>query len=426
MGMKTKKASPYRWAVLVGFMLLNIAIQVQWLSLAPVARAAEVFYAGQFAPESLVNIDFLAMIYMLVYLAVCIPASYVIDTWGIRKGIGLGAVLAGTAGFLKGLFAANFTAVLVCQVVLAISQPFVLNAITAVSVRWFPLEERGLAAGLSSLAQYLGIILVMLITPMLVTASPELPGYGTGFERALMIYGIFTLMAAVAALALIRERPSSVVTDESTERYSFVKGLKYIFRQRDMVITIFLFFIGLGIFNAVSSMVDSIAESIGVEDSDGLIGALMLIGGVIGAVIIPALSDKFRKRKLFLVICILGMVPGIGGLAFADALAATTSGAYTLALAASFILGLFVMSAGPVGFQYAAEVSRPAPEATSQGLLLLAGQITGILFVGGMSIRANRYLPGFMIAFFILTLVAAAVVLMLRESPAFGGREEGK
>ena len=55
--------------------------------------------------------------------------------------------------------------------------------------------------------------------------------------------------------------------------------------QRDMVITIVLFFIGLGIFNAVSSMVDSIAESMGVRDSDGLIGGIMLIGGIIGGMI---------------------------------------------------------------------------------------------------------------------------------------------
>ncbi len=233
----------------------------------------------------------------------------------------------------------------------------------------------------------------MLITPMLVVASPDLPGYGTGFERALMIYGIFTLVSTAAALVLIKERPAGIVTAESVERYAFVKGLGHIFRQRDMVITIFLFFIGLGIFNTVSSMVDSIAESIGVEDSDGLIGAFMMVGGVIDAVILPALLDKFRRRKLFLVICILGMVPGIGGLAFAEALASTAAGSYTMALAASFILGFFVMSAGPIGFQYAADVSRPVQEATSQWLLLLAGQITGILFVGGMSIRANPYLP---------------------------------
>jgi len=47
-------------------------------------------------------------------------------------------------------------------------------------------------------------------------------------------------------------------------------------------------------------------------------------------------------------------------------------------------LGLFLLSAGPIGFQYGAEVAYPAPEGTSNGLLLLMGQISGIAFIFGM------------------------------------------
>ena len=42
------------------------------------------------------------------------------------------------------------------------------------------------------------------------------------------------------------------------------------------------------------------------------------------------------------------------------------------------------MSAGPVGFQYGAEITYPAPEGTSNGLLLLMGQISGIAFILGL------------------------------------------
>jgi MFS family permease len=184
-----------------------------------------------------------------------------------------------------------------------------------------------------------------------------------------------------------------------------------------MIITILLFLIGLGIFNAISSMTDSIAADVGVKDSDGLIGGLMLIGGIIGAIIIPTLSDKYRKRKRFLVICILGMVPAVFGLAFPDVLASEPSTIYTIALVASFTLGFFVMSAGPIGFQYAAEVSFPAPESASQGILLWVGQLTGMVFVAGMSLNNNQYLGTFMIAFALLSLLALAGVLLLRESP---------
>ena len=75
------------------------------------------------------------------------------------------------------------------------------------------------------------------------------------------------------------------------------------------------------------------------------------------------------------------------------------------------------MSAGPVGFQYAAEVCFPAAESTSQGLLLLAGQVTGLVFVAGMSMRGNIYLPAFMTLFCILAVASLALTLLLKESP---------
>jgi len=414
---KPIKVYGYRWVVLAAFMLISVMIQIQWLTHAPVARAAEEFYAGQFNPASIINIDFLAMLYMLIYLVICIPASYIIDTYGIRTGISIGASLAGVCALLKGIFAASFTGVLITQIGLSIAQPFILNAVTAVSVRWFPLEERGLAAGLSALAQYIGIIIAMGVTPLLIGTNPDAANYGSGFERMLMIYGSITLAAAVLAILLIREAPPTPHSKEKLIHKPFFEGIKHILRQRDMIIMIILFFIGLGIFNAVSSMVDSIAADIGVKDSNGMIGVLMLVGGVIGAIILPLLSDKMMRRKLFLVICIAGMIPGTAGLAFAGRIGVSPAAAYSIALGASFILGFFVMSAGPIGFQYAAEVSYPAPESTSQGFLLLSGQITGLLFVAGMSIRDNALLPGFMTVFTILAIAAFICVILLKESP---------
>jgi sugar phosphate permease len=315
----------------------------------------------------------------------------------------------------KALFAHSFTGVVIAQTGLALAQPFILNGVTAVTARWFPLYERGMAAGLLALAQYIGIIVAMLVTPLLVGSDPALPGYGGGFEKMLWIYGIFALVAALLSLILIKDR--DVTEGESSrERYAFGKGLRHILAKRDMRITIFLFFIGLGIFNAISSMTDSIAERVGVEDSDGLIGGMMLIGGIIGAVVIPTLSDRYRKRKPFLVLCIAGMVPAVAVLAFAGMLSNDPEQVYRISLAASFTLGFFVMSAGPLGFQYAAEVSYPAPESSSQGILLWVGQLTGMIFVAGMSVRDNQYLGLFMNIFVVLSVFSLIAVVILRES----------
>ena len=406
----------YRFVVLGAFMLITVAIEIQWLTHAAVVRPAEVFYAGQVNQESFFNLDFLAMVYMVVFLVMSFPASYVIDTYGITVGLRLGATLLGVFSLMKAVFASSFVGVVLAQTGLAVAQPFIINAVTALTVRWFPLKERALAAGLSALAQYLGIVIAMLLTPAMIGSDPTLPGYGEGFGKMLWTYALISLISAVLFLLIIREKPRGIPFN-SEERASFKSGLKIIMRKRDMQITILLFFIGLGIFNAISSMTDSISEKLGVVDSDGMIGGLMLIGGIVGAFVIPTLSDMLHKRRLFLIICLTGLVPGVAGLTFADQLGTTPDQVYAIAKGAAFILGFFVMSAGPIGFQYAAEVSHPAPESTSMGVLLWVGQLTGMVFVAGMSMRNNLFLDQFMLIFVALSLVSFGLVLFLGESP---------
>ena len=415
--MKATRTYPsYRFVILAVFMLVTVAIEIQWLTHAAVARPAEVYYSGQFNPASFFNIDFIAMVYMVAFLVMSFPASYVIDTFGVRAGLAIGSVLLGIFSLAKAIFATSFAGVVIAQTGLAIAQPFILNAVTAVTARWFPLSERGMAAGLLALAQYIGIIIAMLVTPAMVGSDPDLAGYGSGFEKMLWIYGTISLAAAILCLVFMKERPRGAGEDP-VARYAFFKGVRHIVIQRDMIITILLFLIGLGIFNAISSMTDSIAEHAGVKDSDGLIGGLMLIGGILGAIVIPTLSDKYRRRKLFLVICMLGMVPAVFGMAFAGSLAGEPETIYRISLVSAFFLGFFVMSAGPIGFQYAAEISFPAPESASQGILLWVGQLTGMVFVAGMSVNNNQNLGFFLALFAILSLFALAGVLLLRESP---------
>ncbi len=102
----------------------------------------------------------------------------------------------------------------------------------------------------------------------------------------------------------------------------------------------------------------------------------MIFGGILGAVVIPLLSDKYHKRAPFLVLAVIGAAIGLAGITYVTG--------YAFLLVFSFIFGFFLLSAGPVGFQYGAEITYPAPEGTSNGLLLLMGQVSGIAFILGM------------------------------------------
>ena len=121
---------PYRWVVLFVFALICAIIQIQWLTFASVAREARLFYN-----VSALQIDFLSLIFMIIFLLVCIPASYIIDRFGIRVGLGIGAVLTGIFGLMKGFYPSDYTLVVIAQTGLAVAQPFIINAATKVAVQ---------------------------------------------------------------------------------------------------------------------------------------------------------------------------------------------------------------------------------------------------------------------------------------------------
>jgi MFS family permease len=100
----------------------------------------------------------------------------------------------------------------------------------------------------------------------------------------------------------------------------------------------------------------------------------MILGGIIGAVVVPILSDRRRKRTPYLLLAVMGATLGLVGITFATS--------YWLLLVSAFVFGFFLLSAGPIGFQYGAEVTFPTPEGTSNGLLLMMGQISGIFILG--------------------------------------------
>lgn len=394
--------SRYRWVVLFALFLVTMVSQIQWLAHAPIATAAQAFFGF----EDVVPINRLAEMYMLIYLLACLPASWVIDRLGTRAGISFGAVLIGVASVVKGVYAESYAVVLAAQVALSVAQPFIINAPTAVASQWFPVAERGTAVGLASLAQFVGIILVMVITPMAIQAGDNTdPSLIPGI---MAWYGWASLAAAVLCLALYREGKGFGTGAAGVGVRSFLGGVRHILSQRDVRRIVLLFLVGLGIFNAVTTCIDSICRTKGFDvDQSGLVGAIMLVGGVVGAVVLPLISDRIRRRKAVLAAALAGVVPALAGLAWTND--------FGVAMAFSFMVGFFVTGAGPVGFQYAAEIGGESTESTSQGLMLLAGQVSGLIFVEAMG--KDAWIAPVMWIFVGLSLASASLALTLKESP---------
>jgi MFS family permease len=404
---KAFKVYGYRWVVLGVFFIINVIVQANWITFAPITGDAAKFYG-----VSELSIALLSMIFMIVYLVMSIPASYIVDTYGIRIGVGIGAALTGVFGLMRGIYGDSYAMVFIAQFGLAVVQPFTLNAVTAVAARWFPLRERATASGISVLAQLVGIGAAMAFTPVLYIHL--------GMSGMLTVYGIVAVVSAVLLLVFMRDRPPTLPGPAgSDERHTVFEGLKHIFRQRDMIILIFIFFIGLGMFNGVTTWIEQILAPRGFSIVQaGYSGAVILGGCIIGAVVFSILSDVFRKRKIFIVFGVLLTIPGLVGLTYATS--------FVVLMISSFVFGFFFMAGGPVGYQYSAEMTHPAPEATSQGLLVLAGQISGIIFIFGMDAfrTASGAMTPFMLAFVGMMVVSVILSLMLKESKMITAHKE--
>jgi MFS family permease len=387
----------YRWVVLAVFMFVNLTIQILWISYAPITGPAAAFYG-----VTDLQIGFLSMIFMIAFIPLSIPVSWVIDTLGFRPAVSIGAVLMGIFGLLRGFAGGNYTLVLWSTIGIAVAQPFLLNAWTKVPANWFGIEERATAVGLITLASLVGTALGMVLTPLLFESM--------SIAHIQLIFGGITALSSLLFLVLAREKPATPPCPSGEDgRALMLDGLKHALKVKSFWLYLFVSFIGLGLFNGITTWVENIIRPRGFTPTDaGTLGALMLIGGILGAVIIPPFSDKQHKRKPYILLGVSLAIPGLLGLTFATQ-------AWLLFLSA-FAFGFFLISTSPIGMQYASEVTRPTPEGTSNGLIQLFGQasVVFVYIMEAVKLPNGSFTPALLLAV-VLLMVSALLTTQMKE-----------
>ena len=363
------KVYRYRWAVLVATMLVNLTIQALWIAYSPVASSAATYYG-----VSDLAIGFFAMSFMIAFIPLSIPASWLIDRFGFARIVGAGSIAVGVFGLLRGAAGSNYGLALAATCGIAAAQPLLLNAWTKMPAAWFPARERATAVGLITIASIAGTAVGLVVTPILAE--------GMKIATVQLAYGAAAAVAAAIFVVVAREKPA-LPPDESAsrERAFMIEGLKFALRNSSFLRYLAISFIGMGIFNGVTTWVEGIVKPRGIDSTAaGILGAIMLAGGLVGALIIPAISDRRGKRTPYIILGLIGAVPGLLGLAFAPG--------FALIAASAFVLGFFLIAVNPVGMQYAAEAVRPTPEGSSNGLVSLAGQASVLLVYGMEAINS--------------------------------------
>ncbi len=350
-----------RWAILLLIVPIIVASEIFWLTFAPVASEAMAFFR-----TSGLGVDLFSMSYMIMYILLTIPASWVIERYGFRVSLVIGSLLTVVFGAARFMAAGNYPLALAAQFLVAAGQPFLVNVSTKVPANWFPVRERSTASGILVMAQYIGFIIPMAVSPLLVEQA--------GIKAMLGIYALAALVAGFLAICFTKEKPPVPPgAPEPVESMSW-QAIRSLLNNRNFILVLAISFITMGLFNTLMTKIEPIFQPRGFTAAEsGIIGAVLVVSGIAGAVVLPLLSDRTRLRlPYFLVgIALIGLL--CAGL--------TYLGSYGLLLLIGGLLGFIIMGLAPILFQHGAEVAYPVQEGASFGLIMLMGQISGVLFI---------------------------------------------
>lgn len=396
---KENGLSTYRWLILLAIVPIIISTEMMWLSLAPISSIAEKYYG-----VSSMSVALFSMSYMIMFMVFSFPASWVVDKFGYRYSLIIGATITAVFGLFRALFADNFTVVLITQFIIAIGQPFLLNISTKVPANWFPVSERSTAAGILTMAQYIGFAVPMLLAPMIAESY--------GIPDTFMVFAIIAIIASLIAISFTREKPLIAPPGPVSQKEDLsISSLKKLFSNKAFMLVLFICFISIGIFNTLLTLIETILLPRGISSAQsGIVGAVFVVAGVIGAIVLPIISDKLGIRAPFFVGTIALLVPVYLGFTFVQNFALVTM--------LAGVAGFSIMGVAPVLFQHGSEVAYPILEGTSLGVILLMGQISGALFVYLFEVlqNASGSIVWPMLLVVALTAVELPVTLHIKES----------
>jgi len=389
-----------RWLILAGFALLTACTQLLWLSFAPITTQA---HRAMGVSEGAVG-D-LAAIFPLVYVVLALPAGRWLDT-RFERALAAGAVLTGGGGLLRLAGPDSYGWVLAGQLVIAAGQPLVMNAITKVAARYFPPEQRTVAVSVGSVALFAGILAGVLAGGPLFSAG--------GLRLLLAVEVIPAVLGAAWVLVAIRT-PARYAGDPSV-----ALSLRWLRGDRLMWLLGGLLFVGMGVFNAVATWLDSILAHFGHASASGGLIALMTVAGIAGGAALPEGAAKRGRRRALLQVAV-----AITTVAFAAIALFPNVVFIGVAL---FVDGFFLLAGLPVVLDWSELHAGTERAGSAAGFLLLAGNLGGVVVILVVQVLlGNPYLSLAAMSVAGLAGLALAIRLPAREpvpaAPAIPAQE---
>jgi predicted MFS family arabinose efflux permease len=326
-----------RWGTVAAYAAAAGANQLLWLTYAPITTdVAEHFDVSESA------VGWLSQVFPLLYVVLAIPAGLALDR-AFRPALLAGAWLTALGGAVR-LTSDTFAVALVGQILIAIAQPFLLNAVTKLATAALPEPKRPSGIALGSAGIFAGTALALPLAPNVSLSS-------------LLWIDLVVALCAASALTLTMRGIEAQPEGSAELRRAWPK----VRRLAGVA------FLGFGVFVALTTWLQALLEPAGISDTTaGWLLAAMVLAGVAGSALLPAPLARHHRERTFLRAA--AVVAAAGCLLLAVAPQA--------AIVAVIPLGVVLLGALPVLLEL---TERRTDAASGAAIIWLAGNAGGIV-----------------------------------------------
>jgi len=389
-----------RWSVLISFTILAGVSQMLWLNFAPLISMLEARYQVTEA-----DINWLLIVFPLIYVLLSIHAGILIDRRGYRYGIGLGGIFMTVFACVR-ILDFDYSFLLIGQIGIAIGQPYVINGISKLVVDWFGEKQQGAATGIGTVGMFVGMALALAGTPILADSI--------GLQWTMVVFAAITALSTCLYLLVAHPNPNNQQTSQTSTNVSWRDYIPLL-RNRQLLLISAIALLALGFFNGLTSWLEPILKPNGIDaENAGLIGGMLILGGIVGSLIIPGISDKLGTIKPFLGIsCLLGV-----GFVY---LLCTLQDS-TILLIISGLLGFVFLPGYALLLSHTEKLAGEKHAGEATGLMMLTGNLGGVLVILAMQLVKGESDTWINAVYLMLALLLVCVILSLNIKE--GSRKE--